>query len=114
MTIELPAPEIDRSSSIPSTVFTSSSMISVIAASVSSGDAPGRLVRTLTVGRSTDGSRSTPRLKYPAAPTTHIERMSIAAKIGRWIHTSASFRMASSREQTASAVSQTFTPAFSG
>ncbi len=53
MTNELPWPEIDRSSLMPSTVLTASSMRWEISDSTSSGEAPGRLVRTLTVGRST-------------------------------------------------------------
>ena len=60
MTIELPAPEIERSSSMPSTVLTASSIRWLIRTSTSSGEAPGSCVRMTTVGRSIDGKRSTP------------------------------------------------------
>ncbi len=63
MTSDVPGPETERSSSMPSTVLTTSSMGCEMSVSTSSADAPGRPVRTLTVGRSTDGKRSTPRLK---------------------------------------------------
>ena len=55
----------------------------VISFSTSSGDAPGSVVRMLTVGRSTAGKRSTPSRKNAVAPTTTSARISIEAKIGR-------------------------------
>jgi len=61
ITTEAPGPEIDRSSSIPSTVLTASSMRLEIPVSISSAEAPGSRVRIETVGRSTEGNRSTPR-----------------------------------------------------
>ena len=61
ITTEVPGPEIDRSSSIPSTVLTASSMRLEIPVSTSSAEAPGSWVRIETVGRSTEGNRSTPR-----------------------------------------------------
>jgi hypothetical protein len=61
--------------------------------STSSGLAPGSVVRTLTVGRSMAGKRSTPRRKYAAAPTTTSARMSMVAKTGRRMQISASFCM---------------------
>ncbi len=61
MTKELEPEETERSSSIPSTVLTASSIFCEISASVSSVEEPGRDVRTETVGRSTEGKRSTPR-----------------------------------------------------
>jgi hypothetical protein len=51
---------MERSSWIPSTVLTTSSMTCEISASVSSVEAPGSRVRMETDGRSTDGNRSTP------------------------------------------------------
>src|SRR6266498_2624492 len=59
--------------------------------SISSGDAPGRFVRTLTVGRSTEGKRSTPSRKKLAAPTTTSDNTIMVAKTGRRIQISASF-----------------------
>ncbi len=61
MTNDEPVDEIERSSSMPSTVLTASSMRRETSFSISSGAAPGSGVRTDTVGRSTDGKRSTPR-----------------------------------------------------
>ena len=61
ITTEVPGPEIDRSSSIPSTVLTASSIRLEISVSTSSVEAPGSWVRIETVGRSTEGNRSTPR-----------------------------------------------------
>ncbi len=45
---------------MPSTVLTAASIGCEISASVSSVEEPGSAVRTETVGRSTDGKRSTP------------------------------------------------------
>ncbi len=93
MTKEVPWLEIERNSSIPSTVLTTSSICCVINDSTSSGAPPGRPVRTLTVGRSTEGKRSTPRRKKLAAPTTTSDSTIIVAKTGRRIQISASFCM---------------------
>ena len=60
MTSETPGPDTERSSSMPSTVLIASSMRWETSTSVSSGEAPGSCVRTITVGRSTAGKRSTP------------------------------------------------------
>ncbi len=48
---------------MPWTVLTASSIFWVTWVSISSTEAPGSSVRTDTVGRSTDGKRSTPRRK---------------------------------------------------
>ena len=63
ITTELPGPEIERSSLMPATVLTTSSMRCETWISISSVEAPARVVRTVTVGRSTAGKRSTPRRK---------------------------------------------------
>ena len=55
--------ETERSSLMPSTVLTASSMRCDTSVSTSSGEAPGKVVRTRTVGRSTEGKRSTPSRK---------------------------------------------------
>src|SRR5215217_9284618 len=91
MTIAIPCPETERNSLIPSTVLTTSSSGCVTSDSTSSGAAPGRLTRTETVGRSTEGNRSTPSLKKPAAPTTTSDNTIMVAKTGRRIQISASF-----------------------
>ena len=51
MMIDLPAPEIERSSLMPSTVLTTSSIFCETCVSTSSVEAPGRSVRTETVGQ---------------------------------------------------------------
>src|SRR5215211_4107072 len=91
MTIAVPCPETERNSLIPSTVLTTSSSGCVTSDSTSSGAAPGRPTRTETVGRSTEGKRSTPSRKKPAAPTTTSDNTIIVAKTGRRIQISASF-----------------------
>ena len=63
MMMDFPAPEMDLSSVMPSTVFTTSSIFCETCVSTSSVDAPGMSVRTETTGRSTLGKRSTPSLK---------------------------------------------------
>jgi hypothetical protein len=63
MMIDLPAPEMDRSSVMPSTVLTTSSIFCETCVSTFSVEEPGMSVRTVTVGRSTLGKRSTPSLK---------------------------------------------------
>ena len=50
-TSDAPRPEIERSSAMPSTVLTASSIRCEICDSISSGEAPGRPVRTRTVGQ---------------------------------------------------------------
>ncbi len=55
MMMDEPAPETERSSSMPSTVLTTSSTWRVTSDSISSGDAPGSEARTETVGTSTAG-----------------------------------------------------------
>ena len=91
MMIELPGLEIERSSWMPWIVLTCSSIFCETWVSISSVEAPGSSVRTVTVGRSTAGKRSTPRRNQLAAPTTTNAMTSIVAKTGRLMQTSASF-----------------------
>ena len=83
MTCETPSDEFDRSSSMLLIVLTASSILSVISVSTSSGAAPGSLVVTTTVGKSTLGKRSRPSRMKAKAPTTVSERMMTVAKTGR-------------------------------
>jgi hypothetical protein len=83
MTVETPSEEVDRSSSIPLIVLTASSILSEISVSISSGAAPGSLVVTTTVGKSTLGKRSRPRRENENAPMTVRARMRTLAKTGR-------------------------------
>src|SRR4249919_4144280 len=83
MTCETPSDEFDRSSSMLLIVLTASSILSVISVSTSSGAAPGSLVVTTTVGKSTLGKRSSPSRMKAKAPTTVSERMMTVAKTGR-------------------------------
>src|ERR1043165_5173479 len=89
--MDAPWTETERRLSMPSTVLTTSSIGCETSVSISSGDAPGKVVRTVTVGKSTAGNRSTPSLKKAAAPTTASDKTIIAAKTGRRIQTSANF-----------------------
>ena len=63
VTLLVPGPVSDRSSVMPWMVLTASSIFWVTWVSISSTEAPGSSVRTLTVGSSTDGKRSTPSRK---------------------------------------------------
>src|SRR5689334_3733699 len=76
---------------MPSTVLTTSSIGCAMSDSTSSGEAPGKLTRTETVGKSTEGKRSTPSLKNPAVPITTSDNTIIDAKTGRRIQISANF-----------------------
>jgi hypothetical protein len=60
MMMELPRPEIDQSWLMPSTVLMASSRGRDTCDSISSGEAPDSVVSIRTVGKSTDGKRSTP------------------------------------------------------
>ena len=91
VTIDSDSVDVERMLSMPSTVATESSTQRVTALSISSGEAPGRTVRTETMGMSTSGKRSTPSLEYETPPTTTSARMSMTAKTGRATQTSASF-----------------------
>src|SRR5690606_25826273 len=73
--------------------LTAPSILSVISLSICSGEAPGLMVVTATVGTSTFGSRSTPRPKNEYPPTTVSDSTSIVAKTGRRTQSSASARM---------------------
>src|SRR5689334_23056590 len=92
ITNEEPWPEIERSWSMPSTVLTASSMRWLTSVSTSSTEAPGRIVRTETVGTSTEGKRSTRRCRKLAMPTTTSVAISIEAKTGRRMKVSTSRR----------------------
>src|SRR5689334_4321566 len=76
---------------MPSTVLTTSSIGCAMSDSTSSGEAPGKLTRTETVGKSTEGKRSTPSLKNPAVPITTSDNTIIDAKTRRRIQISANF-----------------------
>src|SRR5262245_3976645 len=90
----VPGPQIERSSLIPWIVLICSSSRWASWVSVSSIEAPGSSTRTLTVGRSTVGKRSTPSRIQLAAPTTTNAMINIVANTGRLMQTSASFCMA--------------------
>src|SRR5215831_20249578 len=94
ITIAVPGPQIERSSLIPWIVLICSSSRWASWVSVSSIEAPGSSTRTLTVGRSTAGNRSTPSRIQLAAPTTTKAMTSMVANTGRLMQTSASFCMA--------------------
>ena len=81
--VETPSEEVDLSSSMPLMVLTASSILSEISVSISSGAAPGSLVVTTTVGKSTFGKRSRPRRENEKAPMTVSARMRTLAKTGR-------------------------------
>ncbi len=93
MTIAVPGPEIERSSWMPWIVLICSSSFCATWVSISSVEAPGSSTRTLTVGRSTAGKRSTPSRNQLAAPTTTNAMTSMVANTGRLMQTSASFCM---------------------
>src|SRR5688572_10098496 len=92
ITSALPGLAIERSSWMPWIVLICSSSFWMTWVSISSVEAPGSSTRTLTVGRSTEGNRSTPSLKYDAVPTTTSAMMIMVAKTGRLMLTSASLR----------------------
>src|SRR4029450_2073100 len=78
---------------MPLMVLTASSTLSVTSLSTCSGAAPGRRVVTVTVGKSTCGSRSTPSCPKGNARTTRNERIRTDAKTGRRTQSSASHCM---------------------
>ena len=79
---------VERSSSRPLIVLTTSSMGLVIWLSISSGLAPGSRVVIVMVGRSTLGKMSTPSWMKEAAPRTTKAAISIVVKTGRRTKTS--------------------------
>ena len=78
--------DTERTSSTWLMVLTASSIFLLISVSTSSGDAPGLITVTSTVGISTFGNRSTPKLKYEKIPTTTNARISMVANTGRRTH----------------------------
>src|ERR1700690_791019 len=93
---ETPSVDTDRSSSMPPSVLTASSILSVSSDSTSSGAAPGSTVMIEMMGKSPLGKRSTFSLLEPRMPTTAIVRMSTVAKTGRRTEMLASHCMAAS------------------
>src|SRR4029450_13291944 len=91
---------------MPLMVLTASSTLSVTSLSTCSGAAPGRRVVTVTVGKSTCGSRSTPSCPKGNARTTRNERMRTDAKTGRRTQSSASHCMTHLLRGDADAVGQ--------
>ena len=69
-------------------VLTTSSMGLVIWLSISSGEAPGRRVVMVMVGRSTLGKMSTPSWTKEASPSTTRVAMTMVVKTGRRTKTS--------------------------
>src|SRR5262245_56509381 len=94
ITCEMPSDDTDRSSSMPLTVLTASSILSVISVSICSGAAPGWMVVMTTVGKSTFGNWSTPRRENEKAPMTVSDTMSTVANTGRRTQSAASHCMA--------------------
>src|SRR4030095_10703621 len=78
---------------MPLMVLTASSTLSVTSLSTCSGAAPGKRVVTVTVGKSTCGSRSTPSWPKANTPTTPGDRTRTDAKTGRRTQSSASHCM---------------------
>ena len=79
----------ELSSSMPSTVLMISSIGWVMPVSISSGEAPRKVVLTVMMGSSTLGICSTPNSRKANHPTTINRRFSIVAKTGRRMQTSA-------------------------
>src|SRR5215510_7861545 len=104
--IDWPGADTERSSLMPSTLLTASSRMSESWLSTSSTDPPGREVRTITLGRSTDGKRSTPRRMNDAAPMTTSAMISIVAKTGRRMQMAASVFMVLLRDRDQRAVGE--------
>ena len=87
---ETPSRLEELNSSMPSTVLMISSMGCVTPVSISSGEAPRKVVLTVMIGSSTLGICSTPNSRNANQPTTTNKTLSIVAKTGRRMHTSAS------------------------
>ena len=81
----IPSDEVELISSRPLMLLTASSILLVISVSTSSGDAPGLMTVTVTIGASILGIRSTPSEKYVNIPETTSARINIVAKTGRLI-----------------------------
>ena len=104
--IDWPGADTERSSLMPSTRLTTSSRTSESWLSTSSTEPPGRVVRTITFGRSTDGNRSTPSRMNDAPPTTTSAMTSIVAKTGRRMQMAARAAHDYSRDGDGRAVGQ--------
>ena len=87
-TCDCPSMVEERSSSRPPMVLTTSSIGLVIWLSISSGEAPGRRVVMVIVGRSTFGKMSTPSRAKEARPSTTRVAMTMVVKTGRRTKTS--------------------------
>ena len=83
--------EFDPSVRMPSMVLISSSRMSVTSVSIVSGEAPGRIVVTVTNGKSTRGFKSRSRRKSEIKPSTTRLAISMNANTGRRIEISGRF-----------------------
>src|SRR5580698_6095524 len=81
--VETPSRVVERSSSMPETVLTTSSTGLVIDDSISSTLAPLSVVVIATTGTSTLGNNSTPSRAYDASPNTTGPRTSMVVNTGR-------------------------------
>ena len=90
LTMLTPSALTERIWRSPAIVLSCSSMMSVTSVSTVPGEAPGRAVVTETYGNSTSGKRSTPSRLNETMPSTTNDAISIVAKTGLRIDTSAS------------------------
>src|SRR6266436_4553244 len=81
----VPSPLTDVIESTPEIAANSRSSGAAIDAAIVEGLAPGKLVDTLMVGKSTFGSAATGRKMYPTIPTTTIATVTSVVMTGRWM-----------------------------
>src|SRR5947209_5575373 len=77
-----PSWDLELTWRMPSTLMTASSMMSVTADSMTSGEAPSQVTATESTGKSTSGSWEMPMRENPIAPKTIKPIISIQAKTG--------------------------------
>ena len=92
---EIPSEETELNSRMPSIVLICSSRTSVTSVSTVSGEAPSRIVVTVTKGNSTSGFRSTLSRLRDTRPSTTSATFSMSAKTGRRIEMSGRFSIES-------------------
>jgi hypothetical protein len=81
----MPSPLTDVIESTLAMVANSRSSGVAIEAAIVEGLAPGKLVDTAMVGKSTCGSAATGRNVYPTLPTNTIAMVNKAVMTGRWM-----------------------------
>src|SRR5215470_10893576 len=102
-----PSPLTEVMESTPAIAANSRSSGEAIEAAMMAGLAPGKLVVTVMVGKSTFGRAATGRYKYPIRPMSTIARVNDVVMTGRWMHSAGKVMFGAPQAERATAPPRT-------